>query len=122
MLSIPDTLDIKLDTSPLQYQRVYSFGDDTFFFRCNHSHLGKYNLPVSTFKGFEGAVKKRLKCTFRGCDFNQWIFLEEWVYTDEEVEETVEEAYVVVDNQHHGVTNNQGNRVVLAPFSQIFQV
>jgi hypothetical protein len=116
MLSIPDTLDIKLDTTPLQYQRTYEYGADTFFFRCNHGHLGKYNLPVSTFKGFEGTVKERLRCTRRGCDFYQWIFLEEWVYQDDEVEEIIEEYfYFLVDNQHNEITDNQGNQVLEAP-------
>ncbi len=119
MLSIPDTINIKLDTTPLQYQRVYGYGENTFFFRCNLGHLGKYNLPVSTFKGFEGTVKKRLQCTYRGCKFNEWVFLEEWVYTDQEAEEIIEEYYyIVVNNQDNGLTDNRGNRVLAAPIPQ----
>jgi hypothetical protein len=116
MLSIPDTLNIKTDLTPLQYQRAYGYSADTFFFRCNHGHLGKYNLPVSSFKGFEGTVKQRLRCTRVGCNFYQWIFLEEWVYQDEEAIEEVEEFYfILVDNQYNELTDNQGNLIIEAP-------
>jgi hypothetical protein len=116
MLCIPDSLTIKTDKTPLRYQKMDMYGSDTFLFRCSRGHLGKYNLPVSSFKGFEGTVKERLRCTRRGCDFNQWVFLEEWKYTDEEASEVEEEKdYIVVDNQHNLVVDNQGHQVLVVP-------
>jgi hypothetical protein len=80
MLSIPKNSNISLDKTPLRYDRVYGWGADTFYFRCDEGHIGKYDLSVSTFQGFEGTVKERLTCYHRGCHFSDFIFLQNWLY------------------------------------------
>jgi len=80
MINVPKNLEIATDETPLRYNRVYGFGADTFYFRCPQAHLGKYNLPVSTFQGFEGTVKEKLRCYRKGCDFNDNIWLQNWLF------------------------------------------
>jgi hypothetical protein len=80
MLNIPKNENIALDRTPLRWKRVWG-GASTFFFRCSNGHLGKYDLQVSTFKGFEGTVKDRLVCYHKGCQFSDHVFLKNWLYT-----------------------------------------
>lgn len=81
MINVPLNPKIALEKNTFPcYARVYGFGADTFYFRCNEGHLGKYDLDVSGFKGFEGTVKQKLTCYRRGCHFSDNIFLQNWLF------------------------------------------
>lgn len=115
MLNIPRNESIGVDETPLRYDRVFGHHASTFYFRCSLGHLGKYDLPVSTFSGFEGTVKERLHCTWRNCAFNDWVFLDGWVYRDTEGSsgDGEQDVYLVVDSQGTQVEDRQQSAVSL---------
>ena len=115
MLDIPRNDDIKNDETPLRYSRVYRQHAATFYFRCSHGHLGKYDLPVSTFRGFEGTVKQRLQCTYRHCSFYEWVFLDGWAYHDPDSDVVTPSPDIVwvVDSRDTLVCDHGGSGVTL---------
>jgi hypothetical protein len=82
VLNVPLNTDISLCRIAPSYARVYGWGASTFYFVCPNKHLGSYDVPVSTFQGFEGTTKTRVSCSHQGCGFSEYLLLQGWLYKD----------------------------------------